>query len=301
MLTLDESRDGIRSHREPSTSISRSTAHTATNLGARSPDARLGTVERHPYLDHPDLDPAWPIAFAHRGGHDVAPENTMAAFEHAVSLGYRYLETDAHRTTDGVLVSFHDPDLNRTCGIDARIGEMTAAEVASARVRDDDGGEHPIPLMSDLFEAFPTAHFNIDAKSDESIDPLAALVTAFDALDRVCLASFKLARLRRLRSLLGDGLLTNMSPAEVGSLRTVGRLRGRAQRAAQVPVAAGRLTVVNRRFVTTAHRSEIPIHVWTVNERSEMERLLDLGVDGIMTDEATLLHDVFIERNLWPS
>ncbi len=258
-------------------------------------------MARHPYLEHPDLDPAWPIAFAHRGGHDVAPENTMAAFEHAVSLGYRYLETDAHRTTDGVLVSFHDPDLTRTCGLDARIGEMTGSEVAGARVRGADGTEHPIPLMAELFEAFPDARFNIDAKSDESIEPLAALVTEFDALDRVCLASFKLSRLRRLRSLLGPRVLTNMSPTEVGSLRLVGRLHGGVPRAAQVPATAGQLTVVNERFVAGAHRRDIPVHVWTVNERAQMERLLDIGVDGIMTDETALLREVFVERNHWPS
>ncbi len=225
----------------------------------------------------------------------------MAAFEHAVSLGYRYLETDAHRTTDGVLVSFHDPDLNRTCGIDARIGEMTAAEVVAARILDDDGNAYPIPLMSDLFEAFPDVRFNIDAKSEESVEPLAALVTKHGAVDRVCLASFELRRLRKLRSLLGPGLLTNMSPAEVVSLRTLGRLPGRSKRAAQVPVKAGHITVVNKRFVVSAHLSDIPVHVWTVNERAEMERLLDLDVDGLMTDETALLRDVFVERGTWPT
>jgi glycerophosphoryl diester phosphodiesterase len=258
-------------------------------------------MARHPYLVHPDIDPSWPIAFAHRGGSDAAPENTMAAFEHAVSLGYRYLETDAHRTTDGVLVSFHDPDLSRTCGLDAKIGEMTAADVAHARVRGDDGAQHSIPLMSDLFEAFPEVRFNIDAKSDESVEPLGALIKEFDALDRVCLASFELKRLRRLRSTLGVGLLTNMSPTEVISLRTLGRLPGRSKRAAQVPAKAGPMNVVNKRFVLSAHLSEIPVHVWTVNDRAEMERLLDLGVDGIMTDETALLRDVFAERGIWPS
>lgn len=224
----------------------------------------------------------------------------MASFAHAVSLGYRYLETDVHRTTDGELVSFHDPDLNRTCGIDARIGEMTAAEVADARVQADDGTGHAIPLMSELFEAFPDVRFNIDAKSDESIEPLAALISEFDALDRVCLASFKLSRLRRLRSILGRGLLTNMSPAEVVSLRVVGRLPGRAKRAAQVPPSVGRVSVVTKQFVVSAHVSEIPVHVWTINERPEMERLLDLDVDGIMTDETSLLKDVLSERDVWP-
>jgi len=249
---------------------------------------------RHPYLQHDG-----PIAFAHRGGHDVAPENTMASFRHAVSLGYRYLETDAHRTVDGVLVSFHDPDLNRTCGIDANIVEMTAAEVAEARVLDVHGDGHRIPLMTELFEAFPDARFNIDAKSDEAIEPLADLITQFDAVDRVCLASFKLSRLKRLRALLGSKLLTNMSPSEVSSLRTVGRLRGEAPRAAQVPPRMRGIEVVNARFVANAHRLGVPVHVWTINERDEIERLLDLGVDGIMTDETGLLRDVMTDRGCW--
>jgi len=251
-------------------------------------------LSRHPYLEHDG-----PIAFAHRGGHDVAPENTLAAFGHAASLGYRYLETDAHRTVDGVLVSFHDPDLNRTCGIDANIVEMTAAEVAEARVLDPRGEGHPIPLMADLFESFPEARFNIDAKSDEAVEPLADLVRRFDALDRVCLASFKLSRLRRLRSLLGPRLLTNISPSEVSALRTVGRLRGNAPRAAQVPPSMKGIDVVNARFVANAHRIGLPVHVWTINERAEIERLLDLGVDGIMTDETELLRDIMIERGTW--
>lgn len=248
----------------------------------------------HPYLDH-----AGPIAFAHRGGHDIAPENTVASFEHAVSLGYRYLETDAHRTVDGVLVSFHDPDLNRTCGIDANIVEMTAAEVAEARVLDQHGEGHLIPLLADLFEAFPDARFNIDAKSDEAVEPLADLVRRFGAVDRVCLASFKLSRLRRLRTLLGPRLLTNISPSEVAALRTIGRLRGEQPRAAQVPPSMKGIDVVNARFVANAHRFGVPVHVWTINERDEIERLLDLGVDGIMTDETELLRDVLIERGSW--
>ena len=225
----------------------------------------------------------------------------MAAFRHAVSLGYRYLETDAHRTVDGVLVSFHDPDLNRTCGIDAQIGEMTAAEVASARVVDGSGDEHPIPLMTELFETFPDVRFNIDAKSDEAVEPLAALVREFDAIDRVCLASFSGARLRRLRSVLGPRLLTNTSPSDIAMLRLLGRLRGDPRRAAQVPTEMRGIEIVNERFLANAHRFEVPVHVWTVNERAEMERLLDLGVDGIMTDETELLRTVMIERNTWTS
>lgn len=223
----------------------------------------------------------------------------MASFHHAVSLGYRYLETDAHRTIDGVLVAFHDPDLNRTCGIDANIHEMTSAEVADARVQGANGDRYPIPLLEELFEEFPDACFNIDAKSDEAVEPLADLVRSRSAIDRVCLASFKVSRLRRLREILGPSLLTNMGRTEVALLRTTGRLRGRAPRVAQVPPRMKGIQVVNEHFVRRAHAHDIPVHVWTINDRTEMERLLDLGVDGIMTDETEVLRDVFIERGLW--
>lgn len=219
----------------------------------------------------------------------------MAAFGHAVSLGYRHLETDVHRTADGRLVAFHDPDLNRTCGIDASISEMSAAEVADARV----DGEHRIPLMSELFERFPDARFNIDAKTPESVEPLVDLVRTFDAVNRVCLASFELSSLRRMRSILGPGLLTNMSPVEVASQWIVGRVPGKALRTAQVPPKAGPIPVVTRRFVTRAHARGSAVHVWTINDASEMERLLDLGVDGIMTDDCAVLKQVLESRGQW--
>lgn len=194
-----------------------------------------------------------------------------------------------------MLVSFHDPDLTRSCGIERNIGEMTAAEVAEARV----DGEHPIPLMADLFERFPDAKFNIDAKSEASVEPLADMVSSRGLLDRVCLASFSFQRLRRLRKLLGAGLITNMSPPEIAPLRIAGRSPGSAALIAQVPTSIKGIRIVDERFVGHAHRAGIQVHVWTVNERAEMERLLDLGVDGIMTDQTELLRDVFIERNLW--
>lgn len=221
----------------------------------------------------------------------------MASFEHAVSIGYRYLETDVHLTRDGALVSFHDPDLKRTCGIDARISEMTATEVADARV----DGEHPIPLMADLLEAFPTIRFNIDAKTDSAVEPLCDLVQSFGAVDRVCLAAFELKRLKAMRAALGTGLLTNLSPVEIGTLLCTGRVFGAAHRIAQVPTSLGLVNIVNPRFVKNAKQRGIAVHVWTINDRGEAERLLDLGVDGVMTDETQILRDLFVERGHWPT
>lgn len=251
---------------------------------------------RHPYLDWPG-----PIPFAHRGGTSSAPENTLPAFERAVELGFAHLETDVHLSADGVLMAFHDHDLRRTCGIDASIAELSSQELADVLV----DGREPIPTMTDLLDRFPEARFNIDCKSDAAAGPLVQLVRDRDLLDRVCIGAFSHSRLIKIRALLGPGLITCMSPPEVARLRLAGRVTGSAPRVAQVPVRAGesgagrRVTVVTERFVRAAHRRGVDVHVWTIDDPAEMHRLLDLGVDGIMTDRPEVLRDVLIERNQW--
>jgi glycerophosphoryl diester phosphodiesterase len=219
----------------------------------------------------------------------------MAAFAHAVDLGFRYLETDVHVTADGVLVAFHDPDLRRTCGLDARIADLPWDELAAARV----DGREPIPRMRDLLEAFPEVRLNIDAKADGAVPPLVELVVAHDAVDRVCLGSFSIRRIRRIRRALGRRALTAMVTPEVAALKLFGRRVSGGPLAAQVPVAFGRVTVLDEQFVARAHRNEVPVHVWTIDDPGEMHRLLDLGVDGIMTDRPDVLRDVYIERDIW--
>jgi glycerophosphoryl diester phosphodiesterase len=253
-------------------------------------------VVPHPYLDWPG-----PIPFAHRGGTSSAPENTLPAFEHAVDLGYRHLETDVHLTTDGRLVAFHDADLRRTCGVERTIAGSTWDELREVLV----DGREPIPLMTDLLDRFPDARFNIDCKSDAAAPALVDLVRSRHLLDRVCIGAFSHSRLRKIRALLGPGLITCMSPPEVASLRLSGRVSGTAPRIAQVPVRAAetgagrRVVVVTRRFVERAHRNGVAVHVWTIDDADEMHRLLDLGVDGIMTDRPEVLRDVLVERGRW--
>jgi glycerophosphoryl diester phosphodiesterase len=249
------------------------------------------TSPRHPYLD-------WdgPLPFAHRGGASDVPENTMEAFEYAINLGYRYLETDVQVTADGVLAAFHDNDLRRTCGRAGRISELPWSEVSKMLV----DGKAPIPLLEDLLGTWPQARINIDCKSDAAVDALVASLHRTNSLERVCVGAFSDARLRRLRKELGAGLCTSLGPIEVALLRfgLVRRVRGLA---AQVPVKQGPLTVVNRGFVERAHRLGLHVHVWTVDDAAEMERLLDLGVDGIMTDRPVVLRQVFESRGAWRS
>ncbi len=249
------------------------------------------STPRHPFLD-------WdgPLPFAHRGGASDVPENTMQAFEYAVNLGYRYLETDVQVTADGVLAAFHDNDLLRTCGRPGKISELPWSEVSKALV----DGKAPIPLLEDLLDAWPEARINIDCKSNAAVDALIASLRRTNSLDRVCVAAFSDGRLRRLRAALGLELCSSLGPVELGLLR-FGLSRRPPGLAAQVPVKQGPLTIVNRLFVERCHRLDLQVHVWTIDDVSEMQRLLDFGVDGIMTDRPVILREVLESRGEWRS
>ncbi len=253
----------------------------------------------HPYLDH-----AGPIAFAHRGGAIDQPENTMPAFQNAVDLGYRYVETDVHVTSDGVLVAFHDPTLDRVTDRTGAINEMRWSDVAQARVTGLDGTVAPIPRLDELLAAFPTLRVNIDPKADTSVEPLIRALRAAECLDRVCVGSFSDQRLDRFRAAFGSDICLGLGTRAIVELRLSSwrvPMRRPTAQAAQVPTHSRGVRVVDPRFVETAHRHGLAVHVWTIDDADEMRRLLDLGVDGIMTDRPGILRDVFIERGLWDS
>jgi glycerophosphoryl diester phosphodiesterase len=168
------------------------------------------------YLDHPG-----PIAFAHRGGASEHPENTMPAFEHAVRLGYRYLETDAHTTSDGVLLAFHDPVLDRVTDRHGIISTLPWEKVRQARLAGDVG----IPLMEELLTAWPHVRVNIDLKHDGSLAPMAAVIERTGTHDRVCVASFSGRRLDRFRRLTAGRVCTAIGPMDIARLRVRRRLR----------------------------------------------------------------------------
>jgi glycerophosphoryl diester phosphodiesterase len=248
------------------------------------------------------LDWPGPLAFAHQGAHtDGGPgENTMAAFEAAVALGYRYLETDAHVTDDGVLVAFHDDRLDRLTDRTGVIGDLPWAEVRAAKVR---GGEG-VPLLEDLLTAWPDVRVNIDPKHDAAVDPLVELIRRTGTLDRVCFGAFSDRRLSRIQAGLGPGACTSMGPRQVARLVAAARrLPAGSFTAAcvQVPTHQGRIPLVTPRFVAAAHARDLPVHVWTINDAAEMQRLLDMGVDGIMTDRTDVLKKVLVERGSWVS
>jgi glycerophosphoryl diester phosphodiesterase len=248
--------------------------------------------------DWPFLDWPGPLPFAHRGGASEAPENTLPAFEHAVRLGYRYLETDVHATADGVLVAFHDDRLDRVTDAEGAISALPWSAVQRARV----DGREPIPLLEELLGAFPEARVNIDPKHDDAVEPLAEVIRRTGAASRVCVGAFSDRRIAKVRALVGPELCVGMGPRQVTQLVSAsrglpaGRLTGAC---AQVPTGPRRAPLVTARFVEAAHRRGVQVHVWTIDDPAEMVRLLDLGVDGLMTDRPQVLREVLEARGEW--
>lgn len=259
-----------------------------------------GVPTLFPYLADP-----LPRAFAHRGWHlgDLEGlENSLPAFRQAVTEGYRYVETDVHATSDGVVVVHHDAALDRTTDGSGLIGQQTWAQLRTVKI----DGREPLSRLEDVLEELPEARFNIDVKSNQAVEPFVRVVERTGAHDRVAAASFSDARLARIRKLAGPKLVTAMGPRSVAVMWANGflpliSLRALARGAmAQVPVRQGRLKVVDRAFLRQATRVGIEVHTWTVDDPAEMRLLLDLGVHGIVTDRPDLLREVLIERGTWP-
>jgi glycerophosphoryl diester phosphodiesterase len=257
--------------------------------------------------DHAFFAGPYPRAFVHRGWHygDLdGMENSLSAFRRAVAEGYHYLETDVHATADGVVVVHHDAVLDRTTDLCGAVARLPWQVVRTAKI----GGREPVSRLEDVLEELPDALLNIDVKAERAIQPLIGTLRRTGAFGRVCVASFSEARLEKVRRCAaGDGLLTSMGTKAIARLWAAGRLprfvraRRGHQRIAQVPVRQGRLTVVDKRLIAAARRRGIEVHVWTIDDPDQMNELIDLGVDGLMTDRPGVLRDVLRSRGLWGS
>lgn len=224
----------------------------------------------------------------------------MAAFERAVGLGYRYLETDVRVTSDGVALAFHDIRLDRVTDHRGRVCDLPWAQVRHARI----GGRERIPILAELLDAWPETRVNIDIKARHCVAPTIDAIRRTHSIDRVCVGAFSGSRVAEVRRALGPRLCTALGPREALALRAAPTLRRSGRpglaRCAQVPARIGWVPFVDARYLRTAHGLGLPVHVWTVNDRAEMIRLLDLGVDGLMTDAADVLRDVLVQRGQWP-
>ncbi|NNC75456.1 MAG: glycerophosphodiester phosphodiesterase [Acidimicrobiia bacterium] len=250
------------------------------------------------------LDAEHPIRLAHRGSRILWPENTMAAFQGAVELGYRYIETDVRMTADRRVVVFHDEDLDRLTNGTGRIADWRWDDLRhldAAFHHDPDQG-HPwrgrgqrIPLLAEVFEAFPDIRFNLDLKASGIEWAVWEEIARHERTDSTLIGSFFDSRIRRFRRVSRGAVAVSAGPAAVLRMKTAARL-GRTvstpYAAFQVPTSMSEVTVVDSRFVAACHDSGAQVHCWTINEKSEMQRLLELGVDGIVTDRPDVLNQV---------
>jgi len=246
-------------------------------------------------------DHTGPLAIAHRGGMGLAPENTLAAFGRATSLGLTYLETDVRTTQDGHLVCFHDPSLERVTGHPGRVADLGLADLRRLRVH----GVDQIPTLAEAMASFPDACFAIDLKDEMSVAAMARLLRANPSwAQRICVAGAWNGWLRRLQdeapgvtTALGWRALTTLIACSRGGVRPrLGVGRGAF---AHVPMRLGRMPIHSERVIGRAHQLGIRVVVWTVDDPTTMRALLDAGVDGIITDRPDVMREVLISRDGW--
>ncbi len=268
-------------------------------------EIRLGLLMRlaRPAADHPYFarDKFRPLVMAHRGGAGLWPENTMYGFKRALDSEVDVLETEIRSTTDGVLVLMHDSTVDRTTSGEGPINGITLRELqaldAGFNWSSDGGRTFPfrargitVPTLAEVFTAFPNTRLNIDIKQVEPslVLPLCKMIRTFGMADKVMVASFDSKVLKAFRRECPE-VATSLSPHEVMlfclmNFACLGTAYRTAAYALQVPEYQGKLRVLTKSLVDTAHSLNLKVHAWTINERSDMRRLLNLGVDGIITD-----------------
>jgi glycerophosphoryl diester phosphodiesterase len=264
-----------------------------------------------PRHDQPVLaDP--PLLFAHQGGADLWPSNTLLAFQHAAELGVDVLELDVHLTADDDLVVIHDHTVDRTTNGSGRVGDMTVAELkkldAGYKFTPDDGATYPyrgqgvtIPTLDEVLTAFPDYRINIEIKDDNrrSAEKLAEVIKAHQAEKRVLVVSFHDDPLSYFRKLMPE-VATGAGPGEtrafyIFSMVHLWRFHRPHADAYQVPTEESIAHFDTTQFIDHAHRMNQQVHFWTINDADEMRRLLELGADGIMTDRPDIGMQVFKE------
>lgn len=221
-------------------------------------------------------------------------ENTLPAFTRAVAEGFRYVETDVHATSDGVLVALHDAVLDRVTDRSGAVAALPYRDVRGALI----GGREPIPTLHEVLDACPDTFFNIDPKSDRAVGPLLDVLRSRNDWDRVCIGSFSDRRLSAIRRAAPTELATSLGPRAAARL-IFGSLGRPAAGAAQLPIRMRGVPVITPRLVRAAHRGGLEVHAWTIDDAATMRRLLDMGVDGIMTDRPEVLRAVLAERGQW--
>lgn len=240
------------------------------------------------------------MPIAHRGGAALAPENTLAAFAMAASLGFRYLETDVRVTSDGHLVCFHDRRLDRVTTASGPVRSKSLQELRPLRIN----GTEPIPTFDEALDAFPDQCFTVDIKDRAGVAPLVKSLQRKGVAERVCIAGVWDGWLAHIRREVPD-ISTALGWRSLGGLLSCARAGLRPPKAlatapfAHVPVKLGCVPIFVERLVAMSHDIGVRIVAWTVDEPEVIRRLLDAGVDAIITDRPDILRDVFVQSVAW--
>ncbi|MDI2098201.1 glycerophosphodiester phosphodiesterase family protein [Ruicaihuangia caeni] len=245
------------------------------------------------------FSPEPPRVLAHRGFSLEAPENTLLAFAKAIAAGCTHIETDTRATADGVAVLCHDRTLERVAGEGRRVSSCTMDELRAIDLGEGQG----FCSLEEALNAFPETRFNIDIKSADAVGPTVAAIIKAKAIDRVLVTSFDEGRRLKAVNML-PGVATSAASRSLGvaliaaklGLGQVVRMAFKGIGAVQAPERAGRLKVTTRRVIRAWQRAGLEVHIWTVNDQQRMRELLDLGVDGIVTDRPDLAFEVLRER-----
>jgi glycerophosphoryl diester phosphodiesterase len=250
-----------------------------------------------------------PLVIAHRGGSAVWPENTLYAFENAAAAGADVIETDVRSTSDGVLVVLHDKTVERTTDGAGSVAGMTLAELkrldAGYRWSPDGGRTFPlrgrgltVPTLEEVFERLPGMRFNIEPKRDAapSSQKLCGVIKGRRMEGRVVVASFRASLLEEFRGVCPE-VATSAGPLEAVDFifrYKVGLAESYspAMQALQLPEKALGLRVLTKGLIEAAHERNLDVHAWTVNDTEAMRGLVEMGVDGIMTDRPDRLLEI---------
>jgi len=244
------------------------------------------------------------IAMAHQGFTSFKfPKNSMAAFHAAAKLGFRYIETDVRATRDGIAVILHDRMLGHATGVPGAVDQLYWRDVRKANL----GADEPIPTLEELLAALPDMRINIDIKAASAVEPTVDAIEHLNAHNRVLVTSFSDRRRRRALRLLskrvassaGRGVLLALLAARTPAGRAYAWRILRDSDCVQLPPRLGGVLIITPGLVRALHASGRQVHAWTVDDPVVMHALLDIGVDGIITDRADLLRDVLITRGQW--
>ena len=232
------------------------------------------------------------IGLSHRGNSNDFIENSFEAFNSVIQMGYKYIETDLRMTLDGEVIAFHDPDLKRLFNLDLLVKDLTFNEISNLFKEKN----CRLLTLEDALKEFPHINFNIDLKVKEAIQHSVKVVANLNSFDRVCFASFHSSHTKKILH-LNQNAIVSMSMKDVALFKFF-KIYNKRIKVIQIPIKWKGIKVLTRNLMQAAYKNNLLVHVWTVNDKDTINDLIDIGVNGIITDQPELLMKTMKERDL---